>query len=220
MFKAIIFDMDGVMFDTEAIAYGAWKKTVKEFGILTPEKARDLYIRMTGLTVDATVSLISGALGTSETAVSVLKSFGANVQEAFATEPIPVKTGLFELLGHLETIHMPTAIASSSPRQAILHHLSAAGVKHSFDKIISGDEVSHSKPDPMIYLLACEKLGVLPAEAIVIEDSKNGLLSAFRAGCKTVYVPDMWRPEPGENTEFIWKQFADLSEVCRWLQAV
>lgn len=104
------------------------------------------------------------------------------------------------------------AVASSSPRWEVEKHLADAGIINLFSAIVCGDMVEKSKPAPDIYLKACEMLNEKPEECIALEDSKNGLLSAYRAGCKTIMVPDLWQPDE-EILQIIEGKYSDLEQV-------
>ena len=104
------------------------------------------------------------------------------------------------------------AVASSSPRWEVEKHLKDAGIYDYFTGIVCGDMVQNSKPNPEIYLKVCELLGANPSECYALEDSKNGLLSAYRAGCKTIMIPDLWQPDD-EILSIIARKYEDLDEV-------
>ena len=104
------------------------------------------------------------------------------------------------------------AVASSSPRWEVEGHLKDAGVYDYFVGIVCGDMIQNSKPDPEIYFKAIELLGAKPEECFALEDSKNGLLSAYRAGCKPIMVPDLWQPDE-ETLSYIVGKYDDLEEV-------
>lgn len=104
------------------------------------------------------------------------------------------------------------AVASSTPRRKVEGYLRDAGVYEYFSAIVCGDMVQYSKPDPQIYEEACRLLRVEPGEAYALEDSRNGLLSAYRAGCRPVMVPDLWQPDE-EILQIIAGRFDDLEQV-------
>lgn len=108
------------------------------------------------------------------------------------------------------------AVASSSPRWEVEKHLKDAGIYDYFVGIVCGDMIQNSKPDPEIYLKACELLERKPSECLALEDSKNGLLSAHRAGCKPIMVPDLWQPDE-ETEKILYAKFEDLEMVKDFL---
>ena len=114
-----------------------------------------------------------------------------NYLKRLEKDGIPIKTGLFEILDYLKENKYLLAVATSTREVTTLKNLERIKIKHYFDKIICGDKVSHSKPHPEIYLKAAEMLGVPPEECYVLEDSHNGIKSAFAAGMKPIMVPDL-----------------------------
>ena len=129
---------------------------------------------------------------------------------------IPVKKGVRELLAFLKENKWTVGLASSSKRESVEAHLKRSGILEYFSEIITGDMVEHSKPQPDIYLLACDKLGVKPQEAYAIEDSPNGIRSAYAAGMKPIMVPDMIAPDE-EMERMSFRIFKDLLEVRDFL---
>lgn len=129
-----------------------------------------------------------------------------------ANNKVPLKQGLYVLLEYLKNANAKLAVASSSPRWEVEKHLNDAGIIDCFSAIICGDMVEKSKPAPDIYIKACEMLNENPEECIALEDSKNGLLSAYRAGCKPIMVPDLWQPDE-EILQIIKGKYSDLEQV-------
>lgn len=130
---------------------------------------------------------------------------------------LPVKPGVKELLSWLREEGWAVGLASSTRRSSVENHLEQAGIRDYFATIVTGDMVEHSKPRPDIYLMACRELGVDPGQAYAIEDSPNGIRSAYRAGMSPLMVPDMIAPDE-EMRELSTKIFSDLHEVLRFLQ--
>ena len=116
------------------------------------------------------------------------------------------------MLDYLKQNNCKMAVASSSPKWEVEKHLKDAKIYDYFVGIVCGDMIQKSKPDPEIYLKACELLEVNPTECYALEDSKNGLLSAHRAGCKPIMVPDLWQPDD-EILKIIVGKYSDLEEV-------
>lgn len=104
------------------------------------------------------------------------------------------------------------AVASSSPKWEVEQHLKDAGIREYFSVIICGDMIEKSKPAPDIYLKACELLNTKPEECYALEDSKNGLLSAFYAGCRTIMIPDLWQPDE-QILRILTGKYDDLEQV-------
>ena len=127
-------------------------------------------------------------------------------------EGLPEKPGVHEILEYLKENRIPTALASSTRRTAVMEHLDRAGITSYFQKIICGDMVEHGKPAPDIYLKACEELGVAPGQALAVEDSFNGIRSAYAAGLYTVMVPDQLPPTE-EILALVDKKCDSLTEL-------
>lgn len=105
------------------------------------------------------------------------------------------KPGIYELLDYLDANRIPAAITSSSPLERIRQHLTPLGLAHRFQKLCSGHDMPHGKPAPDIYLYGAAQLGLRPEECMALEDSPAGVLSAYRAGCVTVMIPDLDQPD-------------------------
>lgn len=127
-------------------------------------------------------------------------------------EGLPEKPGVHEILEYLKENRIPTALASSTRRTAVMEHLDRAGITSYFQKIICGDMVEHGKPAPDIYLKACEELGAAPGQALAVEDSFNGIRSAYAAGLYTVMVPDQLPPTE-EILALVDKKCDSLTEL-------
>lgn len=135
----------------------------------------------------------------------------------YQSHPLPTKKGLRNLLCYLKEHSYLMAIASSTPRNQILEHLKETELTGFFDQIVGGDCVTRSKPDPAIYLRACELLGMKPADCYALEDSRNGLLAASSAGCRTIMVPDLWQPDE-EIKSRVLAILPDLDAVLEYLK--
>lgn len=109
-------------------------------------------------------------------------------------------------------VNSKMAVASSSPKWEVEQHLKDAGIREYFSVIICGDMIEKSKPAPDIYLKACEFLNTKPEECYALEDSKNGLLSAFYAGCRTIMIPDLWQPDE-QILRILTGKYDDLEQV-------
>ncbi len=130
----------------------------------------------------------------------------------YEVNKVPVKFGLYVLLDYLKSSGYRMAVASSSPRWEVEKHLADAGIMDYFSAVVCGDMVKKSKPAPDIYLKACALLGTKPEECIALEDSRNGLISAYNAGCKPIMVPDLWQPDE-ETLKIISGKYESLEHV-------
>ena len=122
-----------------------------------------------------------------------------------------------ELLAYLKERHYKTAVASSTRENEVKRCLESAGVEACFDAVIGGDRLRASKPAPDIYLMACAELGERPEDCMALEDSRNGILSASRAGLKAVMIPDQWQPDAATQA-LLYAQCERLDEVIALLR--
>ena len=130
---------------------------------------------------------------------------------------MPLKAGVKECLNYLKDKEIKTAVASSSSENSVMHHLENAGITHFFDEIICGDKIEKSKPEPDIYLAAASALGEEPKDCYAVEDSRSGLLSAHRAGCEVVFIPDLYKPDK-EIQNIIDLKFEALFEFKEYIK--
>lgn len=214
MIKAVVFDMDGVLFDTERLVSVAWSQVAREEA-------------MEGIDM-----VLKDCIGRSyeDTRLVFLKHYGETFDfEGFRTKAgklffkdiedngLPIKLGVHELLAYLKEKGYKIGLASSTKKQGVLSHLREAKIEEYFEVIVGGDMVKHSKPNPEIYQMACRLLGIEPSEAICIEDSLNGIRSASSAGLNVIMVPDLIEPTE-DILPLLHKQFASLLEVKAYLE--
>ena len=192
LIKAVVFDMDGLMFDTERLWLDAVKKTNEVYGYNVPES---LIIECMGKRKDKIDETLVQSLGSDFDPQRFRELNKIFMNEEVEKNGLKKKKGLDELLAYLKRKKYKIGIASSSKAEKVKKRFEQSNLSPEFfDVIISGDMVTESKPNPDVYLLACEKLNVKPSEAIALEDSENGLLSAISAGLKTIWVPDIKIP--------------------------
>ena len=212
--KAAVFDMDGLMFDTERVAILAWDYAGEKMGI---GKAGYMVYKTLGVNVNASNQIWKEEFGDRYSEDELRKYTREFMNDFYSKNKVPVKKGLYVLLDYLKANGYKLAVASSTSRRGVERNLKSAGVFEYFDAVICGDMVEKSKPEPEIYLKACDTLGVAPSEALALEDSRNGLLSAHRAGMKVIMVPDLWEADE-EVKAFLWKMCSDLEEVKGFLE--
>lgn len=212
---AILFDMDGLMIDTERMAQRAWQRAGAEFGFTLPDA---LYLQAVGRTAKATEALFRAGLGTDFPFEAVYARKQHYLYTAIEEEGIPTKTGLSELLALVERQGIAKAVATSTARVLALKKLTAANLLHHFDTMVCGDEVAQGKPAPDIFLAAAAKLSVAPAHCLVLEDSSAGIQAAHAAGMRAIWVPDLIQPSP-EITPLAYRVFGDLHQVGQLLSA-
>ncbi|MCL2593221.1 MAG: HAD family phosphatase [Defluviitaleaceae bacterium] len=199
--ELVIFDMDGLMFDTEMVYYKAFIRGLKEFNL---EFDNDVFLSSIGTSFIKTHEILTERYGRFVDIDTLLDKVNSYKDDIVLTEGLPIKTGVLELIEFLDENGIKKAIASSSFREIILENLKISGIKNDFDYIISGAELKASKPDPEIFTKTCADLEIHRDNAIVLEDSLNGLRAAYSAGIKCIVVPDMLPPD-AEMREKAWR---------------
>ncbi|MCI9046228.1 MAG: HAD family phosphatase [Hungatella sp.] len=192
MIKAVIFDMDGLMIDSERVTYEGYVIECKKLGLVMEES---FYKEVLGRTVPEVREKFRHKYGESFPMDQVVKKVHKYMDDRFVEKGVPVKRGLPGLLQYLKGHEIRTVVATSSGRERVDRILAMAGLEPYFDDSICGDEVKNGKPDPEVFLKACDKAGVSPQEALVLEDSEAGIKAAYRAGIPVICVPDMKYPD-------------------------
>lgn len=208
-YKAVIFDMDGVIFDSERLVLEGWKEIAAKHGI---PRIEEVYYRCIGVNAAVTREIFREFYG-EDFPYDVYKKESSNLfHSRYGNGKLPLKPGAAELLAFLKEEGCLTGLASSTRQAVVEQEIRDAGLMPYFDDITCGDMLKKSKPEPDIFLMACEHLKVTPKEAVVIEDSYNGIRAAYRAGTIPVMVPDMVMPD-GEMQEKAYMICSDLWEV-------
>ena len=186
--RALIFDFDGLILDTELPDYVSWQEVYHSYGV---ELSLDQWCTIVGGNAESDFepheyleSLVQDQVDREQIWVSRRKSY----LEYLETQP--VLPGVLPLLNEARESGLKLGVASSSPENWVVGHLTRLVLMEYFDVIVTADDVELTKPDPGLFLLAAEKLGVKPSEAIVLEDSSNGVIGAKRAGMFVVVVPN------------------------------
>lgn len=187
--KAVLFDMDGTILDTEKIHKECWEQAMRDIGVdFLPTTFYDLI----GLNDKSTCEYFKKHYGfTDEQYTKMSVSAYSLSREFTTTKGIPVKKGFFELSDYLAENNIKRAIVTSSMVSEALHNFERAKIETPFDVIIGGDSVNEGKPSAEPFLKAAEMLGLSAEECIVAEDSANGVRSAHNAGIRCVYIKDM-----------------------------
>lgn len=207
--KAVIFDMDGVLFDTERLCINAWDYAGERMNI---KRTGDMVFKTLGVNVATVNRILKEEYGKSFNIELFRKYCDEYMNSFFTRNQVPVKDGLYNILKHLKKNNFKIALASSSSKKTVMRNLESAEITNYFDALVSGDMVEKSKPEPDIYLKAAELLGLSAGECYAIEDSKNGLKSASSAGCKAIMVPDLWQGDE-ETDKFIFAKCNSLNDV-------
>ena len=214
--ELVIFDMDGLMFDTEMVYYKAFKRGLKEFG---QEFDNQVFLNSIGTSFSKTYELLEERYGQILDVNILLNNVDAYKDEIVLSEGLPIKKGLLELIEFLNKNRIKKAIASSSFREIILKNLEISGIKNDFDYIISGAELARSKPDPEIFIKTCSDLNISKENTIVLEDSLNGLRAAYAGGIKCIVVPDMV-PANDEIINKAFRVYDSLLDVKIFLERI
>ena len=212
-FDAVIFDMDGVIFDSERGCLVCWNELASKYDIPDIESS---FLRCTGTNDAKTREIMLETYGQDFPYDHFAKEASLLFHEKYDGGRLPVKKGTRELLSFLKEKKVPLALASSTRRESVTRELSEASLLPFFDVLICGDMVKKSKPDPDIYLRACQELHVNPAASFAIEDSFNGIRSAHAGALRPLMVVDLLPPDE-EMKRLAEKIFSDLLEVKNYL---
>ncbi len=207
--RAVVFDMDGLIIDSEPIYKMAWQRAALEFGYEVDDA---LYFDLIGLNETDSEKVLRAALGDGFPFGEFRKVWSEIWQGAVRRDGIPLKPGIVGLLDHLDSRDVPYGIATSSGPGHAGVSLSAAGLDGRFTVIVTGDQVPKGKPAPDIYLAAAGRLGTAPERCIALEDSDAGVHAAAAAGMTTLMVPDLKAPAP-ESAQAAFRVLASLEEA-------
>jgi len=213
MIRGIVFDMDGLMFDTERLVIKAWNFAGKQKGYNITE---DIVVRTLGLNAENTRHIFLEQLGNDFDYDAIRRVRIDYVTDYIEKNGIPIKTGLTELLDFLKSNHYKMTVATSTDKEKAKYYFQKANISNYFDEIVCGDMIERGKPEPDIYLKASEIIGVSPDECIALEDSIMGILSAYRAGMKPVMIPDIVKPN-GEISKILYANLPTLLDVIKLL---
>lgn len=210
MICAVIFDMDGVLIDTEKHYNAAWCQAATEAGFpFTREHA----LLLRSCEAKEGEKLMQGIFGPSFDYYAIRERRRELVRERLAQYGLEKKPGVEETLRFLRAKGIKTAVATATTLDITKSHLTTIGVCDLFDSIVSAKNVAHGKPEPDVYLYACEQIGERPQDCMAVEDSPNGIMAAYRAGLRTVMVPDLTQPDE-ELTKYLYACVNSLSDLC------
>ena len=188
--EAVIFDMDGLMLDSERAIIGCLAEAACELGHDLPEV---LWLSMVGHSEAVCRHLLDEAIGEAQRERVLQRSHV--LYEAVVAAGVPHRPGIIEMLDFLDSRRIPRAVATSTRRPLALRKLDAAGLLPRFDVICTSSDVEHPKPAPDVYLLAARSLGIDPRRCLVLEDSPTGVRAALAAGMHPIQIPDLLEPD-------------------------
>lgn len=212
--EAVIFDMDGTLIDSEAVYIAAMQDAASMLGLAVP---LDLCHAMVGVPSHECNLMLQEHYGPGFDLAVFRGHFSKSVQRQMS-EFIPVKSGVIELLDHLQKRGLPLAIATSAARATAERNLGRAGLLDRFDALATRDDVEHPKPAPDLYLEAAKRLGVAPERCVAFEDSSIGIIAAHAAGMRAVMVLDILPPTEEARAK-CFHIAEDLHEVLRLMNA-
>lgn len=211
---AAVFDMDGLMFDTERLAVEAWIDAGAEAGF---EIGRPVIEATVGLDREGSRIALLAAYGSGFPYDAIRARRLQLAAQRIAANGVPIKEGLIELLRFLAGRGFLLAVATSTDRARVAKLLDGAGIAGYFQAVVCGDEVSRNKPDPEIYRAAAAKLCVAPEYCLALEDSPSGIAAARGAGMLPFMVPDIVKPDALTQSR-LYREFVSLIEVMRFLE--
>lgn len=190
-FDAVIFDMDGLLIDSEQLAMEAFEISCAHYQI---EGLQDAVQSCIGTNAQKTREILTPLLEPTVSYSSFRAHWENHYQAAIHSDRLQTKPGAQYLLQHLADLGIPTGLATSSGKEKAIGKLERTGIRDYFSVIVGGNEVTHSKPHPEIYLKAAKQLCANPTECLALEDSENGVKAAYSAGMRVIQVPDLIAP--------------------------
>lgn len=190
--RAVIFDMDGVILDSQGLASRAWARAVQSLGYQLPD---ELNLELLGRNIPDSDAILRDRLGAEFPVDAARRAARVVFAELTGANGVPLKPGVGPLLDFLDEKRLKKAVATSTPRETCVRHLTRSQLLQRFDEIVCGDEVPVGKPAPDIFLQAARLLWVDPASCVVLEDSFAGIRAAHAAGMIPIMVPDLKQPD-------------------------
>ncbi len=214
--EAVVFDMDGLLLDTERVYRAAFEHTSRALGFEPPAS---LYVSLIGLNRDDAAARIRAEFGRGFPMRQFKDDWTSYWINDISQNGVPVKPGVRDLLSLLEAHEKPRAVATSSPAEHAQALLEKSGLATRFDTIVTGDQIPRGKPEPDIFLAAAKRLSVAPSHCVALEDSDNGLLAASAAGMTALMVPDI-KPPSERARRAAHKVLSSLHEAHALIETV
>lgn len=211
--QAVVFDMDGLMVDTERVIKYTWDVTGERMGY---QNFGDNILHTLGKNREQRNEYFRRTYGEDFPLQEFLDGYHQVYAQYEQEHGIPKKKGLTQLLETLRKMEIPMGVATSTHGEHAVPELKRQGVLEYFQAVITGDQVTKGKPDPEIYAMACRKLKAEPDQSLALEDSYNGIRSAAAAGMKVIMIPDLLRDER-PVADCLFGKMKSLEQVASWL---
>ena len=212
--RGIVFDMDGLLLDTERLYMRAYQQACHESGV---ELKDETYFDMIGHRADTSHAILRRAIGADAPINVIIDASRRYYYNYIEHDGIPLLKGAEDLVKYFAKKGLPMAIATSTFYDLACNKLDLVNLRRYFVDIVSGDRVTHGKPKPEIYLKACKLLELPPTECLALEDSPTGLRAAHSAGLATVLVPDL-KPSTAEAFALADKTYTTLDDFLKYLK--
>ena len=211
--KAVIFDMDGVIFDTERVYLEIWKSVFEKYGY---KMTKELYVNVMGTGRKNVIKTFLENFGDDLPIEKMYEEKDNQLFYIIENQGIPLKKGVKELFSMLKEKNYKIALATSAKRERVEKQIKDKWLKESFDAIVCGDDVEKGKPSPDIFLKAAKKIDVEPENCFVVEDSPAGIKAAFSGGMKGIHVEDL-KAADEDILKYCEKNFKNLQEIKEYL---
>ena len=211
--KAVIFDMDGVIFDTEKVYLDIWTEVFEKYGY---KMTKELYVNVMGTGRKNVIKTFLENFGDDLPIEKMYEEKDNQLFYIIENQGIPLKEGVKELFSMLKEKNYKIALATSAKRERVEKQIKDKWLKESFDAIVCGDDVEKGKPSPDIFLKAAKKIDVEPENCFVVEDSPAGIKAAFSGGMKGIHVEDL-KAADEDILKYCEKNFKNLQEIKKYL---
>lgn len=214
--ELIIFDMDGLMFDTEKISFETWREAASLYNY---QISKEIFEKTIGTNINKAKEIFIEQFGERFPFDLVRNERTKLTEEIVKTKGVPIKKGLLELIDYLNLKNVKMAVATSTSKSRALNLLSSVQIDNFFDCILCGDEIENSKPNPEIFLKVAERLNCVPSKCLVLEDSELGVVAANKAGMIPIMIPDFKEPSD-EIQRLIFRRLNNLLETKVFLEEI
>ena len=211
--KAVIFDMDGVIFDTEKVYLDIWIEVFEKYGYIM---TKELYVNVMGTGRKNVIKTFLENFGDDLPIEKMYEEKDNQLFYIIENQGIPLKEGVKELFSMLKEKNYKIALATSAKRERVEKQIKDKWLKESFDAIVCGDDVEKGKPSPDIFLKAAKKIDVEPENCFVVEDSPAGIKAAFSGGMKGIHVEDL-KAADEDILKYCEKNYKNLQEIKEYL---